>query len=170
MHDNIINIYIFVIMKTKKGRKPLTEGIDSLVLEKWIKENDASKAIIKCQALFSLKNGAKVSEVCRVLNVTRESLRVWRNQFKKDGIDGLISNKKRKGRKTYFTNDIKYDLQKKLKKSPENIGYDQKQWDGKIVARYLNEKKGINISIRTAQNWINKLNIREGSRIRIKFK
>jgi len=157
-------------MKTKKGRKPITEGLESRELEEWIKVNDKNRALIKCQALFSLSKGVKVSEICNVLNITRESIRVWRNQFQKDGIDALIMSKKRKGRNTQFTNELKSSLIKNLGKPPGNFGYDQKIWDGKLVVEYLKKEWNITVSVRTAQNWINKLGIRKNYRTRISFK
>lgn len=157
-------------MKTKKGRKPITEGLKSQELEEWIKVHDKNRTIIKCQALFSLSQGVKVSEICNVLNITRESIRVWRNQFQKDGIDALIMSIKRKGRNTQFTNELKSSLIKNLGRPPDSLGYDQKIWDGKLVAEYLKKEWDITVSVRTAQNWINKLGIRKNYRRRISFK
>ena len=105
-----------------------------------------------------------------MLNVTRESIRIWRNQFISQGINGLVSRYNAKGRKTYLTNDIKSNLQEILRQSPENLGYVQKQWDGKLVVQYLQIKWNVKISVRTAQNWINKLGVRKEARKRIVLK
>jgi len=157
-------------MKKRKGRNPIIKGLNSQVLEKWLKDNKAAKTALKCQALIALKNGQSVSDICKVLNVTRESIRIWRNQFISQGINGLVSRYNAKGRKTYLTNDIKSNLQEILRQSPENLGYVQKQWDGKLVVQFLHIKWNVKISIRTAQNWINKLGVRKVPRKRIVFK
>ena len=157
-------------MKKRKGRKPIITGLDSQVLGEWLKDNKVAKTAFKCQALIALKNGQSVSDICKVLNVTRESIRIWRNQFISQGINGLVSKHNTKGRKTFLTNDIKSNLQEILRQSPENLGYVQKQWDGKLVVQYLQIKWNVKISVRTAQNWINKLGVRKEARKRIVFK
>ncbi len=157
-------------MKKRKGRKPITKGFECQELEKWLRDNKAAKTAIKCQALIALKKGQRVSDICMVLNVTRESIRIWRIQFISQGISGLVPKHNTKGRKTYLTNDIKSNLQETLRQSPEKIGYDQKQWNGKLVVQYLHIKWNVKISVRTAQNWINKLGVRKKARKRIIFK
>jgi transposase len=43
-------------------------------------------------------------------------------------------------------------------KSPEESGYKQAVWDGKLICRFLEEKRDIQISVRTSQNWLKKIN------------
>jgi len=104
------------------------------------------------------------------LNITRESIRVWRNQFQEEGLAALVGGKKRKGRNSKFTNEIKAALMKTLDTPPEDLGFQQKIWDGKLVVEYLKKEWKITVSVRTAQNWINKLGIRKNYRTRISFK
>jgi len=61
-------------------RRPVkTEGLDPSELERWIKEDSNRKAAIKCQILIALCNGNSMTDVCEMFNVTRESVRIWRN-------------------------------------------------------------------------------------------
>ena len=69
-------------MKRKKGRPVIISGINPDKLEKWIKQDKERWAAIKCQVLISLTKDISVTDVCHVLNVTRESLRIWRNIIK----------------------------------------------------------------------------------------
>jgi transposase len=157
-------------MKTKKNKsgKPVdVTGINPQELKDWIKQNEAGRAAIKCQSLIALYNGASVTEVCNVLDVTRESLRVWRNQLKRKGPQGLISHK-RKGRKSYLTVEIEADLNKVILKNPGEFGHDEKYWNGKLIRLYLKKKWGIEIALRTVQNWLLKTGIRKSKRVRLK--
>ena len=52
---------------------------------------------------------------------------------------------------------------------PQKLGYNEKYWDGTMVCRYLKEKWNIEIAVRTAQNWIIKINMRKVARKRIKY-
>ncbi len=154
-------------MKTKKGRSANITGINPDKLSKWIRLDRTRQAAIKCQALIALTRGVSVTEVCNVLNVTRESIRLWRERLTAEGPEGFTAHKN-KGRKSYLTETIGNDLKIVILESPQKIGYNEKSWDGKMVCRYLNEKWNIEISVRTAQNWLIKTGIRkvEGKRIK----
>ncbi len=154
-------------MKTRKGRLANITGINPDELSKWIRQDRTRQAAIKCQALIALTRGVSVTEVCNVLNVTRESLRLWRERLRAEGPEGFTAHKN-KGRKSYLTETIRNDLKNVILEPPQKIGYNEKYWDGKIVCRYLNEKWNIEISVRTAQNWLIKTGIRKVERKRIK--
>ena len=75
-------------MKAKAGRKPNTKGINVEELKKWTTDDEKKIAAIKCQVLISLARGNSVADVCRVFNVTRESIRIWRNIIQEKGRNG----------------------------------------------------------------------------------
>jgi transposase len=153
-------------VKNKSGKPVDISGINPQELKNWIKQDDARWAAIKCQSLIALYNGVSVTQVCNVLNVTRESLRVWRNHLKREGPQGLISQKK-KGRKSCLTPELEDDLKKVILKSPAEFGYDEKYWNGKLIRLYLEKKWSIEIAIRTVQNWLLKTGIRKSKRVRL---
>jgi len=111
--------------KIKSGRPVDVSGIDPQELKNWIKQDKTRWAAIKCQSLIALSNGASVTEVCNVLDVTRESLRVWRNRLKREGPQGLIAQK-RKGKKSHLTIEVRDDLKYVILKSPVEFGYGEK--------------------------------------------
>ncbi len=117
----------------------------------------------------ALSNGASVKEVCNVLNVTRESLRVWRNRLKSEGTQGLIAQK-RKGKKSHLTIEVEDDLKNVILKSPVEFGYNynEKYWNGKLIRSYLKKKWGIEIALRTVQNWLLRTGIRKSKWHRLK--
>jgi transposase len=154
-------------MKTKKGRSVDISGVRPDELSEWIRQDRDRKAAIKCQALIALTKGVSVTEVCEVLDVTRESLRLWRKRLREEGLEGFTAHKN-KGRKSYLTKAIRKDLKNVMLEPPQKLGYNEKYWDGKMVCRYLKEKWNIEISVRTAQNWIIKINMRKVARKRIK--
>jgi len=144
-------------MKKTVGRKAIVSSINEELLNQWLKKEVNRTAGIKCQALISLKNGVSVSDICKVLGVTRESIRLWRKTIEKDGPDGFIKHHKT-GKRSGLTEEIKILLKTSVIQSPEQFNYKQTVWDGKLVCRFLKEKKGIIISVRTAQNWLKKIN------------
>jgi len=139
--------------KNKSGKPVDLSGINPQELNNWIQQDKAIWNGIKCQALIALYNGVSVTEVCKVLNVTRESVRLWRICLKKNGLEGLVAEKK-KGKVSGLTKQVKKELQKVIQTEPSMLGYDNNKWTGKLICRYLKEKWNMNIAVRTAQNWI----------------
>ncbi|HAW49816.1 TPA: hypothetical protein DCX16_02550 [bacterium] len=139
-----------------KGRPPKTEGIDVFALQSWMSLNPSRWEGVKCQALIALANRERVSTICRILNVSRESLRLWRKAVENKGPQGLTS-RPRKGRPPRLTKEVQQDLKEAVLKPPSFFNYSKSIWDGKLVCRYLLEKHNIQIKIRAAQYWLNKL-------------
>jgi transposase len=136
------------------ARKPVKiNGLNSNELELWIKHNDQRKAAVKCQILIALCNGNSMTEVCKMFNVTRESVRVWRNIVLSNGPQGLLIHSFT-GRKSLLTQSLKKILKKIISKSPHVYGYKYPSWTGKVLTLYLEKEHNIVISIRTAQLWI----------------
>ena len=139
--------------KNKSGKPVDISGIDPHVLNNWIRQDKERWDAVKCQALIALSEGVSVTEVCNVLNVTRESVRLWRICLKEKGLQGLVAHKK-KGKVSNLTNQVKEDLRKIISVEPVKLGYDGNKWTGKFVCRYLKDKWDIVIAVRTAQNWM----------------
>jgi len=135
-------------------RRPVkTEGLDPSELERWIKEDSNRKAAIKCQILIALCNGNSMTDVCEMFNVTRESVRIWRNIVLSKGPNGLVKHSFH-GRQPQLTPSLKKQLTKIMAKPPHRIGYKKPRWSGKLLVLYLQNEHNITISIRTAQLWM----------------
>jgi len=135
-------------------RRPVkTEGLNPSELEAWIKQDGGRKAAIKCQILIALCNGNSMTEVCKMFNVTRESVRRWRNLVVSKGPNGLVSHSFQ-GRESQLTPSLKKQLKKIMAKPPHRIGYKKPRWSGKLLVSYLENEHNVSISIRTAQLWM----------------
>ena len=135
-------------------RRPVKiEELNPGELEAWIKRDGSRKAAIKCQILISLCNGNSMTEVCRMFNVTRESVRGWRNIVLSKGPHGLVPHSF-PGRKSQLTPALKKQLKKIITNPPHRIGYKKPRWSGKLLVSYLENEHNVVISVRTAQLWI----------------
>lgn len=140
------------------GRKAKTELINISELKEWIQKDINRISGVKCQALISLKNNVSVNDICKVLGVTRESIRLWRKTIEAEGPEGFIKHPK-PGRNSGLTKEIEITLKEALSLNPEKYGYRQAIWDGKLVCKFLFEIKGITISVRTAQYWLKEIGL-----------
>lgn len=136
------------------ARRPAkTEGLNPNELEVWINQHGSRKAAIKCQLLIALCNGSSMTDVCKMFNVTRESVRGWRNLVVSKGPNGLVSHSFR-GRTSQLTPALKKQLKKIMANPPHRIGYKNPRWSGKLLVSYLEKEHNVVISIRTAQLWM----------------
>ena len=140
-------------MKVIARRPVKIEGLKPDELEAWINQYGSRKAAIKCQILIALCNGNSMTEVCKMFNVTRESVRRWRNIVVSKGPNGLVAHSFH-GRKSQLTPALKKQLKKIMAKPPHRIGYKKPRWSGKLLVSYLEKEHNIVISIRTAQLWM----------------
>ena len=135
-------------------RRPVKiEGLNPNELKAWINQDGGRKAAIKCQILIALCNGSSMTEVCKMFNVTRESVRGWRNLVVSKGPNGLVSHSFR-GRKSQLTPALKKQLKKIMANPPHRIGYKKPRWSGELLVSYLESEHNVVISIRTAQLWM----------------
>ena len=142
--------------KKKRGKPVSTKGIDARQLKDWMGQDISRWAGVKCQAMISLANGTGVSEVCKVLGVTRESVRLWRKVLAREGPDGFVSHK-RTGRKPKLGQAAREGLRKALSMHPSMLGHQGDKWKGEMACKYLEDKWSVKISVRAAQKWIRKL-------------
>ena len=143
-------------MRKRVGRNADLSSINEIDIERFIKNDINRQAGIKCQALLSLKNNVSISDVCKVLGVTRESVRLWRKTLEKDGPDGFVKYHKT-GRISKLTPAIEDFIKASIILAPSNFGYHQSIWDGKLLCKLLLEKQNTSIGVRAAQNWLKKI-------------
>jgi len=139
----------------KAGRKVDISNINIKEIENWMQNCKQSKAVLKCQSIIALHKGAQMQEVCNVLGVTREAIRLWKEQLRTGGLTKLL--KKGKVGKRSRLNAMKLrELKKAIKQSPINCDLEGKKWTGKLVKMYVQKKWKMEISMRTAHQWFNK--------------
>ncbi len=142
--------------KTKVGRPVDLSGINIYEIEEWMYSNKISRKILICQSIISLNNGVPMKDVCGVLGVTRESVRLWKEQFRQYGIQGVLKEKK-VGKRSKLNADKKEELKKIVIKSPKRQGYKTKKWTGLLIQNFVLRNWKFKISLRTAQLWLSKV-------------
>jgi len=142
--------------KTKVGRPVDLSGINISEIEEWMFSNKISRKILICQSIISLNNESSMNNVCDVLGVTRESVRLWKDQFRQHGLQGVLKEKK-VGKRSKLNADKKEELKKIVKLSPKRQGYKTKKWTGLLIQDYVLKNWKLKISLRTAQLWLSKV-------------
>ena len=148
----IVILNQIVMNKIQTGRPVDLSGINIQELDQWLSTNKLARKILICQAMVALHKGAKMTEVCSVLDITREGVRLWKNRLRRQGLKGLRQGKV--GKRSKLNLQRKNALKKIIKKPPVAQGYKNKKWTGLIVQDYAKKHWGIDISLRTAQLWL----------------
>lgn len=142
--------------KAKVGRPVDILGINVDEIEVWMNSDKLIRKSIICQSIISLNNGIAMKEVCKVLGVTREGVRLWKEQLRKEGLEGLLKEKK-VGKRSKLNEMKKNELREIVRLSPKRHGYKTKKWTGLLVQDIVSKKWNFNICLRTAQLWLSKI-------------
>ena len=143
-------------MNNKQTGRPVDlSGINIQELHDWVNTNKMARKILICQAIIALHQGAKMTEVCNVMDVTREGVRLWKNQLRLKGLKGLRQGKV--GKRSKLNQQRKNTLKKIIKKPPVAQGYKNKKWTGLLLQDFAKKAWGLDISLRTAQLWLSKV-------------
>ena len=143
-------------MKNTSGRPVDLSGIDISEIKDWMKSNNYVKNVIKCQSIISLDNENSMQNVCNVLGITRETVRLWKEQLRAKGLTGLLL-KKKVGKRARIEVEKLQEIKKLIKQKPSKYGYEKKKWTGKLIVDYVKNKWNIKIGIRTAQLWLKQI-------------
>jgi len=142
--------------KNKVGRPVDIFGINIYELEVWMDSNKLARKSLICQSIIALNKDVPMKEVCNVLGVTRESVRLWKEQLRREGLDGLLKEKK-VGKRSMLNQIKKEELREIVRLSPKKQGYKTKNWTGLLVKHLVLKKWRFKISLRTAQLWLSKI-------------
>ena len=142
--------------KANVGRPVDISGINVGEIEVWMNSDKLIRKSIICQSIISLNTGIAMKEVCNVLGVTRESVRLWKEQLRKEGLEGLLKEKK-VGKRSKLNEMKKDELREIVRLSPKRYGYKTKKWTGLLVQDIVSKKWNFNICLRTAQLWLSKI-------------
>jgi transposase len=144
-------------MNNKQTGRPVDlSGINIQELDDWLNKNKMTRKILICQAIVALNKGAKMTEVCNVLDITREGVRLWKNKLRRESLRGLLKPRK-VGKRSKLNQQRKNELKKMIKKSPIKLGYKNKKWTGLLLKDYTKKAWGLDISLRTAQLWLSQI-------------
>lgn len=142
--------------KVKTGRPVDISGINIEEIENWVHSNSMTRKILICQAILALNRNVAMTETCNVLGVTRESVRLWKVQLRKEGLTGLLKEKK-VGKRSKLNDVKKNELKSIVMKSPKKQGYKTRKWTGPLIQDFVLKKWRFVISLRTAHLWLSKV-------------
>ena len=98
-----------------------------------------------------------VAEVAEVEGVSRQSVNDWKNAYEEDGMKGLEAEPSGGGREPELPEDKLPRLEELLLDGAEAHGFEDDLWTCSRVARLLEEEFDVDVTPRTAGNYLEKL-------------
>lgn len=104
-------------------------------------------------------SGMSAEEIANVLGRGVRTIQYWIRRFNRDGFAGLREREGR-GRPNRLSGADVQSINSDLRRSPEEFGYAQTMWDGKLLKHHVSKKYGITLGVRQCQRLFHKLGFR----------
>jgi transposase len=123
--------------------------------EGWTKEELEAR---RKQAIRLLnRTDMSVAEVAEVEGVSRQSVNDWKNAYEEDGMEGLEAKPSGGGADPELPEEKLPELEELLLDGAEAHGFEGDIWTCPRVTRLLEEKFDVDVTPRTAGNYLEKL-------------
>ena len=111
---------------------------------------------LKLAAFLLLLSGWKATQVTALLGVSRMGLWQWMTTANRAGL-AAWQPARHPGRRPRLSAAQQQQLQLALLQSPALAGLQRPRWDGPLVAEYVRQTCGVQLSVRQAQRWLRRL-------------
>jgi transposase len=122
-----------------------------------------AKVVCRANALLWLDDGESAEEVAERLRVSRQTVYNWAIRFQRRGefdISARVADGPRRGRPRTAHGIIDPLIEEALDQNPEDFGYNSTIWTAPLLAHYLLEECGIEVSCDSVSLAIRRLRIR----------
>jgi len=113
----------------------------------------------RLHCLLLVCDGKTCAEVSALFGDSLRAMEYWVRRFNERGIDGL-RDAARPGRRSRLSPEDEKALGRDLRCSPQQFGYGQSLWDGKLLSHHLKQKFNIELKVRQCQNLFHRLGFR----------
>jgi transposase len=122
-----------------------------------------AKVFCRANALLWLDDGESAEEVAERLRVSRQTVYNWATRFQRRGeldISARVAEGPRRGRPRTAHGIIDPLIEEALDQNPEDFGYNSTIWTAPLLAHYLLEECGIEVSCDSVSLAIRRLRLR----------
>jgi len=95
--------------------------------------NTKQKVVLRTSIVLAHLNGNRKMHISRMLKTSRPTVDTWINRFHEDGVEGLLHDKTRPGRKKQITDDIEKQI---VSDTLNTLPAGQTQWSERTMAAH----------------------------------
>lgn len=124
--------------------------IMQVALQQEILRSEESRYDHKLHGVLLAAQGYDSYQIGEMFGQSPTTIQRWVNRFNKSGFAGL-QDKERPGRPRSLDAKQWSKIEKHLRQPPQSFGYKQNLWDGRLLAKHLQEHLGVVLGIRQCQ-------------------
>jgi len=121
-----------------------------------VRLTNSNRFLHRLHCVKLVKNGCKVPQVSEWFGEHTRTIQRWVKSADNDGVEGLRDNK-RIGRPTSILDSQKIFLRQDVNKLPNEIGYKEKKWSGKLLKFHLENYYHVELGLRQCQRLLSDL-------------
>ncbi len=120
------------------------------ILKRMVRRSPESQCLHRLHCVVLVGEGFSCREVASWFNDCPRTLERWVYRFKRFGLEGL-AGEQRTGRPAKLDLGQLEALQKDLEREPNEFGFDQPRWSGRLLAAHIQNRFGKTLSVRHCQ-------------------
>jgi transposase len=130
-----------------------------IALQQEINRSEDSRYDHRLHGALLVSSGLSCYEVANLFGHSPRSVQYWIKRFNEYGFSGL-QDVPRSGRPSAMTPKMRKEVEKHLRKSPKELGYQQNLWDGKLLSHHFMKFFHIDIGVRQCQRLFHEFGFR----------
>jgi len=131
----------------------LHKDVIKTTLDEYLNQNAESRYIKRLQIInYIMENeGVSCNSAAKIFNVSPKAVQNWVNKINETKDIETLRDQPGKGRKTRLTQIQLKKIENVVKKSPEKVGLNAKQWNGALLSKYITQKLDVDLKVRQCQ-------------------
>lgn len=121
-----------------------------IAIKQEIIRSEDSRYDHRLHGVLLVSAGHSCYDVAKWFGHSPRSVHHWIQRFNKYGFAGL-QDTPRPGRPSQLSPKIRRGVEKHLRKSPQQLGYQQNLWDGKLLSHHFKKFYQIDVGVRQCQ-------------------
>jgi len=130
-----------------------------IAVQQEIVRSDESRYDHRLHGILLVCSGLSCYQVASLLGQSPRTVQYWVHRFERSGFAGLQEGE-RPGRPSGINEATLSRVGQELRRSPQDLGYGQSFWDGKLLSHHLAERYYVRIGVRQCQRLFRRLGFR----------
>ena len=133
--------------------------IIKIAVQEEILRSEESRYDHRLHGILLVLSGQSCYQVAELFGHSPRTVEYWLKRFEASGFAGLQETA-RPGRPSVLTEAKLREVNRDLRRSPREFGYQQSLWDGKLLSHHLAHHHQVSIGVRQCQRLFHRLGFR----------
>jgi len=130
-----------------------------IAIQQEIGRSEESRYDHRLHGVLLVANGQSCHGVAQLFGEDPTTVQRWVRRFEQRGFEGLRDGE-RSGRRRSLDERRWRQLQRDLRRDPEQFGHPQGLWDGRLLSAHLKKHYGIDLGVRQCQRMFHQMGFR----------